>query len=123
MTLKLPAIPGYLFVHCTLYAETRALIKRSSGVLRVVEHAGRPAVIPERQIQSLQTALAAAYDPSGHPYLAVGDRVHVVRGPLKGVEGFLVRTPDSRHRLVISVDYVNQSLSVEIDAWSVERAA
>jgi transcription termination/antitermination protein NusG len=121
VTIQLPALPGYLFVHCTLYAETRALIKRANGVLRLVENAGRPAAIPFAQIDSLRTALAAAFNAEGHPYLNVGDRVRVVRGPMVGVEGYLVRISENHHRLVLAVDYVNQALSVEIDAACVER--
>jgi len=120
-TIQIPALPGYLFVKCTLYAETRALIKRASGVLRLVENAGSPAEIPENQIESLRAALAAAFNAEGYPYLKVGDRVRVVRGPMVGAEGYLVRVAEHRHRLVISVDYVNQSLSVEIDAGCVDR--
>lgn len=120
LTIQVPALPGYLFVRCPLYAETRALIKRTSGVLRLVESAGRPAVIPERQIESLRAALATSYNAEGHPYLQIGDRVRVVRGPMVGAEGYLVRVAESRHRLVIAIDYVNQALSVDLDAECVE---
>lgn len=120
LTIQVPALPGYLFVRCALYAETRALIKRASGVLRLVECAGRPAVIPERQIDSLRAALANSFNAEGHPYLRIGDRVRVARGPMIGAEGYLVRVAENRHRLVIAVDYVNQALSVEIDDYCVE---
>lgn len=123
VTIHIPALPGYLFVRCVLYAETRALIKRPTGVLRLVEHAGRPAPIPEEQIESLRTALAASFNAEGHPYLKVGDRVRVARGPLVGAEGYLVRVAENRHRLVIAIDYVNQAMSVEIDAHAVEPVA
>jgi len=46
-----------------------------------------------------------------------------VRGPMVGAEGYLVRMAENRHRLVIAVDYVNQALSVEIDADCVEPLA
>ena len=121
LTIQIPALPGYIFVRCTLYAETRALIKRATGVLRLVENAGRPAVIPDSQIESLRTALASAFNAEGHPFLKVGDRVRVVRGPMIGAEGYLLRVAENRHRLVIAVDYVNQALSVEIDAACVDR--
>lgn len=122
VTIQVPALPGYLFVRCTLYAETRALIKRSNGVLRLVENAGRPAAIPEEQIESLRIALAGTFNAEGHPYLKVGDRVRVVRGPMVGAEGYLARVAENRHRLIVAVDYVNQALSVEIDARCVEPA-
>lgn len=120
VTIEVPALPGYLFVHCVLYAETRALIKRASGVLRLVENAGRPAEIPEEQIRSLRTTLERVFNAEGHPYLKVGDRVRVTRGPMEGVEGFLIRVAENKHRLVLSVDHVNQAVSVEIDAAEVE---
>lgn len=122
VTIDVPALPGYLFVRCPLYAETRALIKRATGVLHLVENAGRPARIPSDQIESLRTALSMTFNAEGHPYLKVGERVRVVRGPLLGAEGFLMRIAENKHRLVIAVDYVNQALSVEIDAAAVERA-
>src|SRR5207302_8970863 len=105
------------------YPEVRALIKRASEVLWLVERAGRPAAIPGSQIDSLRTALAHTYNAEGHPYLNVGDRVRVVRGAMVGAEGYLVRVAENRHRLVIAVDYVNQALSVEIDANCVEQAS
>lgn len=123
LTIQIPALPGYLFVRCVLYAETRALIKRASGVLRLVENAGRPAVIPDSQIESLRAALANNFNTEGHPFLKVGDRVRVARGPMVGAEGYLVRVAENRHRLVIAVDYVNQALSVEIDGNCVEPVA
>jgi transcription antitermination factor NusG len=122
LTIRVPALPGYLFVRCALHGELRALIKRASGVVRVVENAGRPAVIPPKQIASLRALLDASLNAEGHPYLKVGDRVRVVRGPLLGAEGLLVRVAENRHRLVINVDYVNQALSAEIDADCVELA-
>lgn len=121
VSIELPAMPGYLFVRAILYAETRALIKRPSSVIRLVENAGRPAVIPDEQIESLRIALAASFNPEGHPFLKVGDRVRVIRGPMADAEGYLVRVDENHHRLVLSVDYVNQSLSVEIDARCVEK--
>ncbi len=122
LVIAVPALPGYLFVRCALYPEIRALIKRHSSVLRLVESAGQPAVIPEAQIDSLRIALEQSLNAQGHPYLKVGDRVRVVRGPMVGAEGYLVRVAESKHRLVIAVDYVNQALSVDIDAACVEKA-
>jgi transcription antitermination factor NusG len=53
-----------------------------------------------------------------HPYLREGMRVEVIRGPLEGVRGILLRK-DKRHRLVISVHLIQQAAAVEIDATDV----
>jgi transcription termination/antitermination protein NusG len=118
-TIELPALPGYVFVHCVLYGEVRARLKKAPGVLRLVENGGRPCVIPEREIESLRLVLARSWDVEAHPYYNIGDRVEVVRGPLVGVQGHLERVAPGRHKLVIKVEFVNQAVAVEIDAADV----
>jgi len=121
VTVELPALPGYLFVRCTLYGEVRAQIKKAPGVIHIVENAGRPCVIPEQEIQSLRTVLERSFDAEAHPYFNVGDRVEVVRGPFIGARGRLVRVAAGRHKLVVAVEWVNQAVAVEIDANDVDR--
>jgi transcription antitermination factor NusG len=48
--------------------------------------------------------------------------VQVVRGPLVGARGHLVRVASGRHKLVIAVEFVNQAVAVEIDAADVVHA-
>jgi transcription antitermination factor NusG len=121
VTVDLPALPGYLFVRCTLYGELRAQIKRTNGVIRLVENVGRPCAIPESQIESLRVVLERSYEAEAHPYFKVGDRVQVARGPFVGAEGYLVRIATGRHKLVIAVEFVNQAVAIEIDAGDVDR--
>ncbi len=121
VTVDLPALPGYLFVRCALYGEVRAQIKKACGVIRLVENAGRPCAIPESQIESLRVVLARSFDADTHPYFNVGDRVQVTRGPFVGAEGYLVRIAPGRHKLVVAVAFVNQAVSIEIDAADVDR--
>ena len=121
MTVDLPALPGYLFVRCALYGEVRAQIKKASGVIRLVENAGRPCAIPESQIESLRVVLARSYEAEHHPYFNIGDRVQVVRGHFVGAEGYLVRIAPGRHKLVVAVEFVNQAVAIEIDAADVDR--
>jgi hypothetical protein len=53
-----------------------------------------------------------------HPYLHEGMPVQVIRGPLEGVRGTLLRK-GKPFRLVISVHLIRQAASVEIDASDV----
>jgi transcription antitermination factor NusG len=121
VTVELPALPGYLFVRCALHGEVRAQIKKASGVIRLVENAGRPCAIPEREIESLRVVLARSYEAEMHPYFNVGDRVQVARGPFVGAAGFLVRIAPGRHKLVVAVEFVNQAVSIEIDPADLDR--
>jgi len=120
VTVDLPALPGYLFVRCTLYGEVRARIKKTPGVIRVVENAGRPCVIPQTQIDSLRTVLERSFEVEAHPYFNIGDRVQVARGPFVGTQGYLIRVAPGRHKLVVAVEFVNQAVAIEIDAADVD---
>ena len=53
------------------------------------------------------------------PYLKEGQRVYVRSGPLKGTEGFLVRK-DKHCRLIMSLDVLMQSVSIQVDEACVE---
>jgi transcription antitermination factor NusG len=47
--------------------------------------------------------------------------VQVVRGPFVGAQGHLARIAPGRHKLVISVQFVNQAVAIEIDPADVDR--
>jgi transcription antitermination factor NusG len=77
------------------------------------------ATIPEDEIHTIRRTVEGPFRIEPHPFLKCGERVRVTRGALEGVEGILVRKKSS-YRLVLSVDMVAQSVSIEIDANDVE---
>jgi transcription antitermination factor NusG len=80
----------------------------------------RPEWIPDAEIQAIRTLVESKlrYDP--HPFLQEGDQVEVIRGPLKGTRGLLVRK-DRAERVVLSVGLIRQAVAVEIHAADVRR--
>ena len=58
-------------------------------------------------------------DPNTSYIFHPGDRVRVRRGPLAGVEG-TVLTRRGRKRLLVSVDFLQQGASVEIEDFLLE---
>jgi hypothetical protein len=46
--------------------------------------------------------------------------VRIARGPLRGVEGILVRKKN-HFRVVLSIDVIASSASVEVDSADIER--
>jgi len=83
-------------------------------VVEIVGSGSQPEPIPDDEIEALKTLMTSVlpYDP--HPYLHEGMAVEVVRGPLQGVHGILLRK-EKRHRLVIGVRLIQQAAAVEID--------
>jgi transcription antitermination factor NusG len=118
MKLQLPLFPGYVFVRLPLRERLKVL--QVPGVARLISFNGQPAALPDREIEALRTGLAAQLRTEPHPYLTVGRRVRVKRGAFEGVEGILIRKKNAC-RVVLSLDLIMRSVSVEVDASDLER--
>jgi transcription antitermination factor NusG len=118
MKLQLPLFPGYVFVRLPLRERLKVL--QVPGVARLISFNGQPAALPDKEIEALRTGLAAQLRTEPHPYLTVGRRVRVKSGPLEGVEGILIRKKNAC-RVVVSLDLIMKSASVEVDASDLER--
>src|SRR5260370_4557095 len=87
--LQLPLFPGYVFVR--LPVRERLKVLQVPGVARLISFNGQPAALPDDEIEALHARLATQLRAEPHPYLTVGRRVSMKRGPLEGVEGMLIR--------------------------------
>jgi len=88
------------------------------GVAWLVGFNSKPAVLPDSEIEALRTSLVQLR-AQPHPFLTVGRRVRIKRGPLVGVEGILVRKKNTL-RMVLSINLIMRSASVEVEAGDVE---
>jgi transcription antitermination factor NusG len=115
--LSLPLFPSYVFLRCSFEQHLKVLC--TPGVHSFVSFGGRPAPIPIAEIDAIRTAVESKFPVEPHPFLRIGDRVRVKSGPLVGVEGILLRKKGS-DRLILSAELLAKSISVQIDAFSVE---
>ena len=117
--VQFPLFPGYLFVKVPI-KERRLDIIKVRSVVRIIGYENEPIPIPTDQIVAVKTLVFSElpYDP--FPDIAVGNRVRVKRGPLRGLDGVLVEKK-SNYRFVISVDLIQQAVACEIDAADVEK--
>jgi transcription antitermination factor NusG len=114
--IEVPLFSGYCFVRFGVNQKLPVL--KTIGVVDIVGGGQRPEPIPDEEIAALQTLMTSVlpYDP--HPYLSEGMTVEVVRGPLQGVRGILLRK-ERRHRLVLGVRLIQQAAAVEINVSDV----
>ena len=114
--IEIPLFSGYCFVRFSRLEKTP--VKKIVGVVEIVGSGNRPEPIPEQEIDALRLLMTSVlpYDP--HPYLHEGMQVEVIRGPLQGAHGILLRK-EKRHRLVIGVRLIQQAAAVEIDVKDV----
>ena len=116
--LSLPLFPSYVFLQ-NLSVGWRPVLN-TPGVYSLVTFAGRPAVIECSEIDAIRRLVEGANRPEPHPFLKCGDRVRLTAGPLQGLEGILFRKK-SIWKLVVSVELLQRSVAVEVDASMTER--
>jgi transcription antitermination factor NusG len=118
-TVTVPLFNGYLFVYMNLARDNRLKVLNTSGIVGLVGNQTGPLPIPEQQIEDIRTILDMRVECVAVPLLNEGDRVRVLRGPLAGIEGKLVRT-NSSTRLSISIESIHKSLLVNVSRGDVE---
>ncbi|MEO5926296.1 MAG: UpxY family transcription antiterminator [Bryobacteraceae bacterium] len=110
--IELPLFAGYVF--CRFALRDRVRVEDTPGVAQIVKFNGLAAPLEDREIAEIQAICASGARLSPWPYLKAGDRVRVERGPLRGLEGTLLRDGGDA-RLVVSVELLQRSIAAEID--------
>ena len=112
-----PLFPGYCFARFDV--DDALPVLKCTGVVNIVSFEGKPASIPEIELDSIRLLVGSElqYDPC--PLIHEGMMVEVMHGPLRGVVGRLMRKDAQHARLVLSVDLIGQAVSVEVDAADV----
>ena len=114
----LPLFPCYVFIREGMDRQLQILT--TPGMIHIVGWAGRPAIVPQAQLDAVRQIIESSLIVETHPYLKSGDRVRVKTGPLSGLEGILTRKKGEA-RLVVSMDMLGRAAAVEIDVLNVER--
>ena len=113
--VSMPLFPGYLFVREAMDKTRYLEILKARGVVRILDNGWTNLTpIPDAEIEAVQRLLAAGEHVALHPYLQHGDRVRVIDGPLFGVEGLYVGEKQQQGRLLVSIDLLGRSVSVEM---------
>ena len=118
--LSLPLFPGYIFLRAGLDRHIQVLT--TPGVFHFVSTADHAIPIGQTEIDSVRQLTDGGSNVEPHPFLRAGDWVRVRTGPLAELEGILTHWKGA-FRLVLSVQLLQQSAAVEVDAASVERVA
>ena len=112
VVLERPLFPGYLF--CRFDVKLRMPILTTPGIMSILGCGSKPLPIAESEITAIQTLLGSGCAAKPCPFIRKGQRIRVMSGCMKGLEGILLEQK-STWRLVISVTILQRSVSVEID--------
>jgi len=114
--VKTPLISGYVFTEMVQNSEAMAMMW-CAGFRGWVSFHGKPAMIPDSEIELLHTMVSMSPCPS--PFHS-GDTIRVTRGPLLGVTGTVDRSKGTR-LIFKPVSYIASALSIEVSEDQVEK--
>lgn len=106
-----PLFKGYLFVRTDL--QNKIKILETKGVVRFVGIRNRPSLIPEEQINWVRIVIGYPQSVRRESHLTGGQRVQIIAGPFKGIQGVVSKILGPT-RVVISLDEIAQSFSIEV---------
>ena len=111
-------IPMVVFVHTD--EKTERSLRMQSFIRKILTYPGQTAaaVIPDDQINRLKFMLRHSDSPVEmmEQHLKVGDKVHIVRGALQGLEGELCKYVPDKSMVAVRIEglgYACVSVSVE----------
>lgn len=112
-TVHAVLFPGYVF--CRFDSRDKLRVMTSPSVRGIVKTGRDPVPVDEVEISSIRSLIASGRPIDVCPYLRVGQHVRIDHGPFESIRGVIVRT-DDRWRVVVSIDALGCSVSVEVDA-------
>jgi transcription antitermination factor NusG len=113
--IELPLFDGYVF--CQTDVNDRLPVLVTPGVIHLVGIGKTPVPIEEPEMDAIRTSVSSGSAVRPWPFLQEGERVRIDDGPLRSVEGILMRGDDS-DQVVISITLLQRSIAVQVDrAW------
>jgi transcription antitermination factor NusG len=116
--IETPLFPGYLFT-CIDLKQDYLKVLSTKGVVTLLGINGIPQSIPDDEVQSLKYVMKSNYKYDPYASLQKGVKVIVVRGPLEGTVGDIVKK-SGKFKLKVSVELIKSSIIMDIDASDVE---
>ena len=113
--VEIPLFSGYCFAKFELTSSLAVL--QLPGVVEIIGINGPQAISPE-EIDALKAIATSSRLCDPYAYLVEGGWVEVVKGPLMGIRGQLIRKA-GQHCIVIRVHLIQQAAAVHIDAGEV----
>ena len=117
--IKLPLFRGYVFVNIDLTID-KLNVLQTPGVVKFIGIGKEPSRIPDEQIHWMHIMSAESTSIRTEKEIPVGQRVRVITGPFKGIGG-VVKRNGSRSRLVVLIESIMQTISVDIKSEYLEK--
>jgi len=117
----IPLFPGYLFSRFHISNEDLYRVRATTGVVDVVKARTIPVPVPDAEIESIRTLLALNIRCKPSPIFLSGQRVTIREGPLRGLQGEILRRKN-RRLFVVKITLIRRMLEVDLSPLDIEIA-
>jgi len=112
-----PLFKSYIFINADELERNQALT--SDAVLKTIFFNGKPAVIPDWEIENLKQILSNADKVTVFNGIVKGTKVEIGSGPMIGLEGVVSKVSKNEQTLAVSIEMLNRSVIVTLPASTV----
>ncbi len=115
--------PGYVLVEMIMSDEAWYIVRNTPGVTGFIGSSGKgakPTPLPPQEIDRVLVNMGMSR-MNIESEMAVGDKVSVIDGPFKGMEGTVNTIDLENNRIVVSIDLFGQETSVEVEPFQVNK--
>ncbi|NOX64358.1 MAG: UpxY family transcription antiterminator [Chlorobi bacterium] len=112
-----PLFKSYIFINADELERNQALT--SDAVLKTIFFNGKPAVIPDWEIENLKQILNNADKVTVFNGIVKGTKVEIGSGPMMGLEGVVSKVSKNEQTLAVSIEMLNRSVIVTLPASTV----
>jgi transcriptional antiterminator NusG len=120
-----PIFPGYLFLQSEdILGETDAYwtIRRTEGFIRFLRVSSAPSPLSERDLGLIRHFISfGEYADTSKVTFDENDRIVVLEGPLKGLEGHIIKVDRRKGRAKVLLDIYESPFPIDLGFEVVER--
>ncbi len=109
--VEFPLFRSYVFAKIEL--KNSIYILQTMGVHHIIKFQGNISIIPDEIIQNIKSMIDGGFTVEQVEYFVKGDEVIVVDGPLKGMDGIVVKIKNE-NKLVLKIEVIQQAIAVQI---------
>jgi transcription antitermination factor NusG len=120
--LDLPLFPGYVFVKTDLHPDHYLSILKTPGAVKLIGNKDGPVPVDAPVIESLKIMVSSGETIITDTLFKRGEKVRVINGPFSGVRG-IFSTYKGKGHVIVFVEILGQSASVEVSVDDIERIA
>lgn len=121
---SIPLIPSYIFMNTQMNSDIWYDIVNHNLVVKFVGQKNMPEPIPNHEIDSIRLLINRALEPEKIQFEELqldGTLVRITEGPFQGIVGRVITIKSNRKKLVINIENISASISVEVDSTIIER--